>query len=100
MALPGTRCRKSAITASPAKSQRQVLHLLAAFDVVLGRIDMAARMQAHVHAAHDLARAFRGVMLLEDLQTKLQVLLETQRRSHAEFRVVEFEADVDDFVDG
>jgi hypothetical protein len=53
-----------------------------------------------VHAAHDLACAFRGIVLFEGLQTELQILLETQRRAHAEFRVVEFETDVDDLLDG
>ena len=38
-----------------------------------------------MHAAHDLARAFRGIVLFEDLQTELQVFLETQRRGHPNF---------------
>ena len=50
--------------------ERQILNLLAALDVVLGRIDVAAGMQAHMHAAHDLPRAFRSVMLLEHLHLR------------------------------
>ena len=80
--------------------ERQVRHLLAAFDVMFRRIDMAAGMQAHVHAAHDLARPFRGIVLLEDFQLELQILRKARRRPHAEFRIVEFEADVDDLPDG
>ena len=72
------------MTASPVNVlERQVLHLLAALDVVLGRVDVAAGMQTHVHAAHDLPRALRGVMLLEHLHLELQVLLETGGRAHA-----------------
>jgi hypothetical protein len=79
--------------------ERQVLDLLAAFDIVLGRIDVAARMQAHVDAALRSGRRLPGVMLLEHLHLKLQVFLEAGRRPHAELRVVELEADVDDLLD-
>jgi hypothetical protein len=79
--------------------ERQVLHLLSALDVVLGRIDVTARVQTHMHAAHDLARALGGVMLLEDLDLKLHVLLEAGGRPHGELRVVELETDVDDLLD-
>ena len=36
---------------------RQFVNLLAALDEVLGRIDVAAGVQPHVRAAHDLAGA-------------------------------------------
>src|SRR5712691_70075 len=79
--------------------QGQILDLLAALDVVLGRIDMAAGMQAHVHAAHDLPGSFRSVVLLEDFHLELHVPLESRGRAHGELRVVELETDVDDLSD-
>lgn len=66
---------------------------------MLGSIDVAAGVQAHMHPAHDLAGSFRGIVLLEHLHLELHVLLEARRRAHAEFRVVELQADVDDLLD-
>ena len=61
--------------------ERQILHLLAALDVMLGRIDMAAGMQAHMHAAYDLPGSARRVVFLEDFQLKLHILLEIRPAS-------------------
>src|SRR5262249_18563709 len=58
-----------------------------------------SRMQTHVHTAHDLPRAFRRIMLLENLNLELQVLLEARRRAHLEFRIVKLQADIDDLFD-
>ena len=66
---------------------------------LLGRIDVAAGMQTHVHAAHDLPCSFASIMLLEHLHLELQVLLETRGRSHAKFGIVELEADIEDVLD-
>ena len=79
--------------------ERQVLDLLAALHHVFGRIDVAARVQAHVHPAHDLPRPAGSVVLLENLHLELHVLLEAGRRAHGKVLGVELETDVDDFFD-
>ena len=78
--------------------QRQIVHLLATRHIVFRGIDMAAGMQAHMHAAHDLTGATRGVMLLDHFHLELHVLLEAGRGAHLELRVVQLEADVDDLA--
>ena len=80
--------------------ERQLMDLRAAAHVVLRRVDVAAGVQAHMHAAHDLARAARRVVLLEDLHLELHVLLESRGRAHRVVLGVEFEADVDDGLVG
>ena len=59
--------------------ERQLMDLRAAAHIVLGRVDMAAGMQAHMDAAHDLAGAARRVVLLEHLHGELHVLGEFRR---------------------
>ncbi len=75
------------------------MNLRSAPHVVLGRIDVAARVQAHVHPTHDLPRPAGRLVLLEGLHLELHVLLEAGRRAHAEVLGVELETDVDDFFD-
>ena len=72
------------------------MDLLAALDEMLGRIDVAAGVQPHVDAAHDLAGAAGGVEVLDDLDLELHVALEARRRPHVEVAGVELEADVDE----
>jgi hypothetical protein len=66
---------------------------------VLGGIHMTAGVQAHMDAAYDLTGTALGIMFLQDLYLKLHIALETWWRAHLEFRVVEFEADVDQLAD-
>ena len=49
--------------------ERQIMDLLAAFDEVLRRIDMAAGVEPHVDAAHDLAGAAGGIGSLSTLRS-------------------------------
>jgi hypothetical protein len=72
------------------------MDLRAAAYVVFGRIHVAAGMQAHVHAAHDLARAAGRVVLLEHLHLELHVLRESRGRAHGEVLRIKLQADVDD----
>jgi hypothetical protein len=76
------------------------LDLLAAFNIVFGRVDVTPGMQTHVHAAHDLTGPFGRVMFLENLHLELQILFESGWCTHAEFGVVEFETDINDALDG
>ena len=76
------------------------MDLRAAAHVVLGRVDVAAGMQAHMDAAHDLAGAARRVVLLEHLHGELHVLRESGGRAHAEIFRIELETDVDDLTAG
>src|SRR5262249_30188179 len=61
------------------------MDLRAAAYVVFGRIHVAAGMQAHVHAAHDLTRAAGRVVLLEHLHLELHVLRESRGVCMAKF---------------
>src|SRR5262249_1469573 len=56
----------------------------------------AAGMQAHVHAAHDLAGAARRVVLFDHLHLKLHVLLEPRGGAHGKVLRIELQADIDD----
>src|SRR3954465_11177830 len=76
------------------------MNLRAAGYVVLRRVDMAAGMQAHMHAPHDLAGAPGCVVLLEDLHLELHVRLESRRRAHRIIFWIELEADIDDGLIG
>ena len=80
--------------------ERQLMDLRAAAHVVLRGVDVAAGVQAHMHAAHDLAGAARRVVLLEDLHLELHVLLESRGRAHRVVLGIELEADVDDGLVG
>src|SRR5689334_20661373 len=63
---------------------------------MLRRVDMAAGVQPHVDAAHDLAGAARRFVFLDRLHPELHLLLETRGRAHREVLRIEFEAYVDD----
>ena len=76
------------------------MDLRAAAHIMLRRIDVAAGMQPHVNAAHDLAGAARRVVLLEHLHGELHILGEARGRAHAEILRIEFERNVDDFPGG
>ena len=83
--------------ASPMnRSSGSLMDLHAAAYVVLGRVDVTAGVQAHVHAAHDLASTARGVVLFEHFHLELHVLLEACGGSHREILRIELKADVDD----
>src|SRR6516164_7378218 len=43
--------------------ERKLMNLRSTPHVVLGRVDVAARVQTHVYPAHDLARPARRVVL-------------------------------------
>jgi hypothetical protein len=62
--------------------QRKLVNLGAASHVVLGRINVATRVQAHVHAAHDLACAAGRVVFFQYLQLELHVPLKACWRTH------------------
>lgn len=71
------------------------MHVRGAFDHVRRRIDMAAGMQSHVHAAYPLPQTAIAV-ILDDLGLELHVLPESRISPHTELVRIEFEADVDD----
>jgi hypothetical protein len=72
------------------------VNLRAAAHIVLRSIDMAAGVQPHVDAAHDLAGAAGRIVLLDHLHRELHVLLETRGRAHREILRIEFKAYIDD----
>src|SRR6516165_8144422 len=69
--------------------KRKLVDLRTAGHIMLGRIDMTAGMQTHVHAAHDLSGSAWRIMLLEDLHRELQILCEASGRAHCEVPRVE-----------
>ncbi len=71
------------------------MDLSAAAHIVLRRINVAAGVQPHVDAAHNLAGAARGVVLFDDFHLELHVLLESGWCPHGEILRIELEADVD-----
>ena len=76
--------------------ERQLMDLGAAAHVVFGRIHVAAGMETHVHAAHDLPGAAWRVVLLDHLHLELHVLREPRGRAHREILRIKLQADVDD----
>ena len=72
------------------------MDLRAAAHIVLGRVDVAAGVQAHMNPAHDLAGAARRVVLLDDLHFELHVFLESRRRAHGEILRIKLETEVDE----
>src|SRR5260370_2684593 len=80
--------------------ERKLMDLRAAANVVLGRIDVAAGMQTHMHAAHDLSRSARRIVLLENLHGELQIPGEAGGRAHCKVLLIELQTEVDDFAGG
>lgn len=75
--------------------QRQLMNLRTASDIVLGRVDVASRMQPHMDATNDLPGSARRVMLLDDLHLELHVLGKSRRHAHGEILGIELEAEID-----
>jgi hypothetical protein len=74
------------------------MDLRPAAHIVFRRIDVAAGMEAHMDAPHDLARTAGRVVLLENLHRELHVLLEARRRAHDKVSAIQFQTEVDDGV--
>ena len=72
----------------------QVVHLLAAPEEVLRRVDMAAGVQAHVHAAHHLPQALVGIVRFHQFDLELHVELEAIQHLHLESLVIQLQADI------
>ena len=62
----------------------QLMDLRTAADIMLRCINVTASVQAHVHAADNLAGTAWRIMLFDDFHFELHVLLEPGRRAHAE----------------
>ena len=65
------------------------MHLLAALEEVLWRIDMTARVQPHVYAAHYLAQAFVGVVGFHQVELELHIKLEALQNLQSTTRVAD-----------